>query len=80
MNLITFSNEAAAEAARYKATFGQSPNVVLVPPFVLIELFEHKTFVGFVEGLRVIESSHVTKPLVAHVDPHTLGKLARIDA
>jgi hypothetical protein len=57
-----------------------TPTVLIVPPFLLIELFEHPTFVGFIEGLRVIESAHVTKPIVAHVDPITVAKLARIDA
>jgi hypothetical protein len=80
VNIIHLATEITDEAARYKAAFGMSPTVVIVPPFVLIELWEHDTFTGFIAGIRVIESTHVTKPLVAHVDPHTLGKLARIDA
>jgi len=80
MNLITLSSHAAQETVQYKAAFGMTPTVLIVPPFLLIELFEHPTFVGFIEGLRVIESAHVTKPIVAHVDPITVAKLARIDA
>lgn len=80
MNIIHLSDEIARDALRYKAAFGMSPTIVLVPPFVLIELWEHANFTGSISGLSVLESANVTKPLVAHVDPHTLGKLARIDA
>jgi hypothetical protein len=80
MNIIQLTDEISVDAARYAAAFGPSPTVVIVPPFVLIELWEHQAFTGYIAGLRVIESSNVTKPIVAHVDTHTLGKLARSDA
>lgn len=80
MNLTYLATDVSRAATEHKALFGYSPNVLIVPPFLHVELLENPAFAGLIDGLRVIESIHVSQPTVAHVDPNSMGKLARFDA
>lgn len=80
MNLTFLATELERKKLIFQSQVGVLPNILIVDPAMFVDLSDHVSFTGSIAQLRVIESINITTPVLAYVDAHSLGTLARFNA